>query len=131
MIAEAQGSTFEVLNAATGALLYSYKLPAPVEGAVSVARGKFFVDTLNGTLYALGPQRVTAPRPDRNCPKGFTCRDIGNSAIVGSESTSGGVLSVTAAGAEGFTGESGGCASPPATHGLPALTPGASPQATT
>ena len=105
MIAEVQGSTFEVLNAATGALLYSYLLPAPVYGAVSVARGRFFVDAQNGDLYAFGQGTVVATPPrDPNCPKGFTCQDIGKPGMAGSESSSGGVLSVTGAGNGGASG---------------------------
>ncbi|MBV9855757.1 MAG: PQQ-binding-like beta-propeller repeat protein [Streptosporangiaceae bacterium] len=102
MIAEVEGSTFEVLNASTGSLLYSYLLPAPVYGAVSVARGEFFVDAQNGKLYAFGPGTVTTPPADPNCPAGFTCQNIGNQTLPASESTAGGVLSVTSAG--GYTG---------------------------
>ena len=108
MIAEAEGSTFEVLNAATGALLYSYQLPAPVYGAVSAARGKFFVNAQNGDLYAFGPRTVVVtPPPDPNCPEGFTCQDIGKPGLAGSESTSGGVLSVTGSGYESATADKG------------------------
>ena len=99
MLAEAEGNTFELLNAANGTLLYSYVLPAPVYGAISVARSQFFVGDVNGDLYAFGLNSSTAtPPPDPNCPAGFTCQDIHSPKVAGSEQTSGGVLTVTAAG---------------------------------
>ncbi len=54
MIGLSEGSTFEVLNAANGQLLYSYVLPASAYGAISVAYGQFFVPTLGGQLLAFG-----------------------------------------------------------------------------
>ena len=106
MIGLVQGSTFEVLNAANGQLLYSYLLPRPAYGAVSVARSQFYVGDYNGDLYTFGlPGSATTPPPDPNCPSGFTCQDIGNHGVAGSESTSGGVLTVTAPGA-GINGTS-------------------------
>ena len=107
MIAEVQGGTFEVLNAATGALLYSYLLPTQVYGAVSVARGLFFVDGIDGKLYAFGPGQVTTPPNDPNCPTGLTCQDIGQPVRPSSENTSGGVLSVTAGSGTTQTKDSG------------------------
>jgi outer membrane protein assembly factor BamB len=103
MIGLVEGSTFEVVNAANGHLLYSYLLPAKSFGAISVANGHFYVPTIGGTLYAFGPGAApVSPPPDPNCPAGFTCRDIGGPA-PGSESTSGANLTVTAGGT-GVTG---------------------------
>jgi outer membrane protein assembly factor BamB len=99
MIGEAQGKTFEVLNAGNGALLYSYLLPKPVYGAVSVARSQFYVGAVDTKLYAFGIGASIAPPPDPNCPASFTCQDIRNPGVAGSEKTSNGVLTVTAAGA--------------------------------
>ncbi|HEY2638781.1 MAG TPA: PQQ-binding-like beta-propeller repeat protein [Streptosporangiaceae bacterium] len=99
LLGVAEGSTFEVLNAATGTLLYSYVLPALTYGAISVARSQFYVPDLNGNLYAFGlPGTATPPPTDPNCPTGFTCQDIHSPTVAGSEQTSGGVLTVTAAG---------------------------------
>ena len=98
MISLVEGSTFEVVNAANGQLLYSYVLPSAVYGAVSVAYGQFYVGTISGALYAFGQGSVPATPPtDPNCPAGFTCQDIHNPA-KGSEQTSGANLIVTAAG---------------------------------
>jgi outer membrane protein assembly factor BamB len=101
MIGLVQGSTFEVLNAANGQLLYSYVMPGPAYGSVSVARSQFYVGDYNDDLYAFGlPGSTTTPPPDPNCPTGFTCQDIRSPGVAGSESTSNGVLTVTASGAE-------------------------------
>ena len=100
MIAEVEGSTFEVLDASSGALLYSYVLKAASYSAVSVAYGRFYVGALDGNLYAFGLGTATTPKPDPNCPAGFTCQDIHSPSIAGSEQTSGGVLTVTAAGSD-------------------------------
>ena len=90
-------------NASTGALLYSYVLPAQVYGAVSVANSHFYVGDTAGQLYAfgIGPKPATPPA-DPNCPAGFTCQDI-SSPARGSESATGGTLTVKAAGT-GVTG---------------------------
>ena len=98
MIGEVEGSTFEVVKASTGALLYSYVLPAPVYGAVSVARGQFYVGATDGRLYAFGIGAALAASPaDANCPSGFACQDIRH-PLPGREQTVNGVLTVTASG---------------------------------
>ena len=97
MIGLSEGSTFEVLNAANGQLLYSYVLPAGTYGAVSVAYGQFFVPTLGGQLLAFGEGAGTTPPADPNCPAAYTCQDIHGPA-KGTESYAGGTLTVTAAG---------------------------------
>jgi outer membrane protein assembly factor BamB len=98
MIGLVEGSTFEVVNAANGQLLYSYVLPSAVYGAVSVAYGQFYVGTISGVLYAFGQGSAPATPPaDPNCPSGFTCQDIHNPP-KGSEQSSGGNLTVTAGG---------------------------------
>src|SRR5712691_5367947 len=97
MIGLVEGSTFEVVNAANGQLLYSYVLGSAVYGAVSVAAGQFYVGTVAGVLYAFGQGSATTPPADPNCPSGYTCQDIHGPA-KGSESASGGTLTVTAAG---------------------------------
>ena len=97
MIGLSEGSTFEVLNAANGQLLYSYVLPASTYGAISVAYGQFFVPTLGGQLLAFGEGSGSTPPADPNCPAGLTCQDIHGPA-KGTEASAGGTLTVTAAG---------------------------------
>jgi outer membrane protein assembly factor BamB len=99
MVAETEGSTFEVLNASNGTLLYSYVLAGPAYGAVSVARSQFYVGAYDHKLYAFGLGASAAPAPDPNCPTGFTCRDIRNPGVAGSETSANGTLNVTASGA--------------------------------
>jgi hypothetical protein len=94
MVLETEGSTLEVLDAATGALLYSYVLGGIAFGAVSVAWGQIYVGTTDGQLYAFGTSNAPpAPPSDPNCPTGFTCQDVA-APPAGSESTSGGALLV-------------------------------------
>jgi outer membrane protein assembly factor BamB len=110
LIGYGEGNTFEVVNAANGQLLYSSQLPATTYGAVSVARSQFYVGDLNGAVYAFGLNSSTStPPPDPNCPTSLnpassgagpvTCQDIRSPSIAGSETTSNGVLTVTASGA--------------------------------
>ena len=72
VLAAVQDSTFEVLDAATGALLYSYDVGSTVYGAVSFAKGQFYFGDLNGKLYTFGLGVVNPPPADPNCPAGFT-----------------------------------------------------------
>ena len=99
LIGLAEGSTFEVLNAATGALLYSYLLPSGAYGAISIAQSQFYLGTLDGKLnaFGIGPPPAS-PRADPNCPPGFTCQDIHGPSYKGSESTANGSITVMAAG---------------------------------
>ncbi|MDQ0259287.1 PQQ-binding-like beta-propeller repeat protein, partial [Sinomonas atrocyanea] len=99
MLGLVEGSTFEAVNAADGTLLYSYQMGGPGYAAVSVARSQFYVGDYDTNLYAFGLGATTAVPADTNCPTGFTCQDIRNPAIAGSESTAGGTLTVTASGA--------------------------------
>ncbi|MDQ6696751.1 MAG: PQQ-binding-like beta-propeller repeat protein, partial [Actinomycetota bacterium] len=99
VLAAVEDSTLEVLDASNGTLLYSYDLGSSVYGAVSFAQGQFFMGTLDGHLEAFGLGAVVVPPADPNCPAGLTCQDIGAPAVAGSEQTTAGVLTVTAAGA--------------------------------
>ena len=99
MIGLSEGSTFEVLNAANGQLLYSYLLPAGTYGAVSVAYGAVLrPDARRPAATPSARARRPTPPADPNCPAGFTCQDIHGPA-KGTESTCSGTLTVTAAGA--------------------------------
>jgi outer membrane protein assembly factor BamB len=98
MIAAVAGNTFQVLDASTGNLLYSYILGATGYGAVSVAYGMFYLGALDGNVYTFAPKAPTAPKADPNCPAGFVCQDIHNPSTKGSESTSSGILTVNGSG---------------------------------
>ena len=78
MIGLVEGSTFEVLNAANGQLLYSYLLPGPSYGAISVARSQFYVGDYNDDLYAFGlPSSTTTPPPTRTARPASPARTSG------------------------------------------------------
>jgi outer membrane protein assembly factor BamB len=99
MIADVEGSTFEVLDASNGTLLFSSQLGAVAYGAVSVGRSQFYVGALDDNLYAFGlNSSTTTPPPDPNCRASLTCQDI-KTGVAGSESTTNGLLTVTASGA--------------------------------
>ncbi|MBJ7612748.1 MAG: PQQ-binding-like beta-propeller repeat protein [Candidatus Dormibacteraeota bacterium] len=97
-IVEAEGSTVEVLDAATGKSLYDYPTGGPLYAAPAVSNGSVFFGSSDSNVYALTIGTATTPPADPNCPAGFTCQDIRNPQ-KGSESTSGSVLTVTASGA--------------------------------
>ena len=100
MIGLVEGSTFEVLNAANGQLLYSYVLPGPSYGAVSVARSQFYVGDYQQRPVRLRPARLDhdpARRPE--LPGRLHLPGHPEPGVAGSESTSNGVLTVTASGA--------------------------------
>jgi len=73
-------------------------------------RSQFYVGDLNGAVYAFGLGTRQTPPADPNCPASLnptnpgagpvTCQDIRAPNVAGSETTSNGVLTVTASGAE-------------------------------
>ena len=101
MIGLVEGSTFEVVNAANGQLLYSYVLPSgSLRRRLGGLRAVLRRHASAASLYAFGQGSAPATPPaDPNCPTGFTCQDINNPA-KGSEQSSGGNLTVTAAGTD-------------------------------
>lgn len=99
LIGVVAGSMFEVLDATTGNILYTYTLGAAGYGAVSVAYGTFYLGALDSNVYAFTPGTAQTPKADANCPAGFVCQDIHSPSAKGSESTSNAVLTVNGAGA--------------------------------
>jgi outer membrane protein assembly factor BamB/regulation of enolase protein 1 (concanavalin A-like superfamily) len=107
MVLDGAGSVLEVLDASTGARLYSYDTGSQIYGGPSVANGVIYTGNTAGQVVAFGlPSSATTPPADPSCPSGFTCQDIGSPAPAGSETASGGTWSVTAggSGAGGGTG---------------------------
>jgi outer membrane protein assembly factor BamB len=99
LVIDGAGAWLEVLNAADGTLLYSYKAGAPLYAAPSVSNGEIFTGGVDGNVYAFGlPSSPSTPPPDPNCPSGFTCQDIGAPSPAGSETASGTTWAVTAGG---------------------------------
>jgi len=60
LIVDGAGSTLEVLDASTGALLYSYVTGGPLWGAPSVANGQIFEGSTDGYVYAFA---LASPLP--------------------------------------------------------------------
>lgn len=102
LIIDAASTYLEVLDASTGNRLFSWQDSAQIY-ELSVAEGKIFVSSTDGSLYTFGlpftsPPPTPTPVPDPNCPSGYTCQDIGNPTPAGSDSTSGSTISVTGGG---------------------------------
>ncbi|QNK81545.1 PQQ-binding-like beta-propeller repeat protein [Nakamurella sp. PAMC28650] len=91
MIVDAAGPTLEVLNASTGAVLYSTALSSNTYGPPSVANGVIFANSVDGTVYAFAP---TA------CPVGWGCADVGAVGVAGSQALSGSTWTVAGGGAD-------------------------------
>ena len=100
LVIEAAGPVAEVLNAANGNALYTYRTGADIYGAPSVWNGKIYLGSSDSNVYSFAlPTTVTPPPADPNCPAGFLCQDIRNPA-PGSEVVNGdGSWTITAAGA--------------------------------
>ncbi|GCE31708.1 hypothetical protein KDA_71920 [Dictyobacter alpinus] len=100
LVIDGAGPMFEVLNAANGERLYSYKTGG-MYAAAAVAHGTIYVGDLFGTVYAFGlPANPPPPPPaDPNCPAGWNCQDIGAATPLGNETGANGNWNITAGGA--------------------------------
>jgi outer membrane protein assembly factor BamB len=107
LIIDGAGPDLEVLDAATGTRLYSYETGGPIYASPSLSHGQIFVGSSDGNLYALGlPSTPSTPSSSNaNCPPGWSCQDIGNPLLVGSQTIGGGTWKVQAGGT-GVTGRS-------------------------
>lgn len=107
LVIDGAGPDLEVLNATTGTRLYSYETGGSIYASPSVSRGQIFIGSSDGRLYAFGlPSAASAPSSsDADCPTGWSCQDIGNPILVGSETNSSGTWTVKAGGT-GITGTS-------------------------
>jgi polyvinyl alcohol dehydrogenase (cytochrome) len=66
LVVAGAGSTLTVLNAATGALLYSYQAATSFTGPPSIANGRLFTGGMDGTIYAFGAAAIAiSPSPVR------------------------------------------------------------------
>lgn len=100
LILDGAGPTLEVLDATSGARLYSTKLGKfPIFGAPAVSNGTIFVGGADGTFYAFAPTAPIIPPADANCPSGWVCQDVGSPTPAGAESVAAGTWSVSAGGA--------------------------------
>jgi outer membrane protein assembly factor BamB len=87
MVFDGAGSVFEVRSAASGARLFSYDIGSQIYAGASIADGIVYVSNTAGELFAFGlPKHAPRVPPDRNCPRGFTCQDVGAAIPAGHES---------------------------------------------
>jgi outer membrane protein assembly factor BamB len=94
LVIDAAGQTLEVLDAATGTPLFSFRTGKTIYGAPSVSNGEVFAGSVDNKLYAFG--LASAPPP--SCPGGWSCADVGSPAVPGGQSLNGSVWTVTGAG---------------------------------
>ena len=97
LIVDGGGTDVEVLDATTGARLYSYNTNNQIYAAPIVSHGQIFVGTTDGTMYAFG-LNARASNASGACLKGWYCQDIGNPIIAGTANISSKTISVTAGG---------------------------------
>jgi len=95
----APGPNLEVLNAADGTLLFTYKTGGGLYAAPSVSNGFIYTGGTDGNVDAFGLGTAAPPPADPNCPAGWVCQDIGAPLPAGSESVSGNTWTVQAGGA--------------------------------
>ena len=100
LVIDAGGPLLEVLDASTGARLFSYALSNIVYSAPSVANGQVFVGDVNGNVYAFGlsTNPPPTPTPTPTVPTDGRARISVILHLAGSESVAGGSWSVQAGG---------------------------------
>src|SRR5579859_6803324 len=100
LILAAAGPALEVLDATTGQRLYSYQTEQVVYATPIIAHGQIFMGSTDGKIYAFGltATKPAAVVPDTKCPHTWSCQDIGNPVVVGSEDIAGETQKVQAGG---------------------------------
>ncbi len=99
LIIDGEGSTMEVLDAATGTRLYSYETGDGIYGPASVSRGMIYMGSLDGYLYAFGLRSGPNISSDLHCLSGWFCQDLGSPRVDGSQAFSPRTWSIAAGGA--------------------------------
>jgi outer membrane protein assembly factor BamB len=98
LVIDGQGPALEILDAANGSRLYSYETGGDIYGAPSVSHGEVFVGSLDGNVYAFGLGNAPTPGSDTQCPRNWTCQDLGSPRVNGSETFSGATWNISAGG---------------------------------
>jgi outer membrane protein assembly factor BamB len=99
LVIDGAGPNLEVLNAADGTVLFTYKTGGGLYAAASVSNGMIFTGGTDGNVDAFGLGTAAPPPTDPNCPSGWVCQDVGSPLPAGSESVSGNTWTVQAGGA--------------------------------
>jgi outer membrane protein assembly factor BamB len=92
LVIDAAGPTLEVLNASTGAPLFTTQLVSGTNGPPSVANGRIFASDIAGNVYAFAPPAPTS------CPTSWNCADVGAVRVTGTQSLRGSTWTVQGAG---------------------------------
>jgi outer membrane protein assembly factor BamB len=98
MVFAGSGQRLEVLDATSGARLFSYATGAVIYSPPSISGGIVYIGSGNGNESAFAPVAPTVPPADANCPSGLVCQDIGGPAPAGSEAVTSGSWSISAGG---------------------------------
>ncbi len=99
MVFAGSGPRLEVLDAGSGARLFSYATGATIYSPPSISGGIVYIGSGDGNVYAFAPVSLASPPADPNCPSGLVCQDIGAPAPAGSEAVTAGSWAISAGGA--------------------------------
>ncbi len=99
MVFAGVGPRLEVLDASSGARLFSYATGGVIYSPPSISGGTVFIGSGDGNEYAFAPTTPTVPPADASCPTGLRCQDIGTPAPAGSETVTSGSWAISAGGA--------------------------------
>ena len=99
MVFAGVGSRLEVLDATTGARLFSYATGGVIYAPPSISGGVVYIGSGDGNEYAFAATTPITPPADGNCPSGFVCQDIGSAAPAGSEIVTSGSWAISSGGA--------------------------------
>ncbi len=108
MIFAGVGNYLEILDAASGNVIDSYKMGGTTYAPPSISNGIVYIGAGDGNEYAYAPCTPPVPPADSSCPSGWTCQDVGGPSPAGSESVASGVWSISAGGAGIVSGGSDG-----------------------
>ncbi len=102
LIIDGAGPDVEVLDAKTGKRLYSYHTGNMTYASPSLAHGIIFEGSADGNEYAFSLPTTTDTQASSTstttCPRAWTCQDIGNPALSGSETRAGSTWTIKAGG---------------------------------
>ncbi len=93
------GRYLEVLDATTGATLYTFRTKEVIYSTPVVSHGQIFMGSSDGNVYAFSlPTQVVQPSSATQCMSGWVCQDIGAPVLVGSNQSTNKTITITAGG---------------------------------
>ncbi len=95
----AAGRYLEVLDATTGATLYTYRTKEVIYSTPVVSHGQIFMGSSDGNVYAFSlPTQVMQINSATQCLSGWVCQDIGAPVLVGFNQSTNKTITITAGG---------------------------------